>query len=494
MRTEDGVLLPLEISHAASRPLYEQVYAALRDAIAQGRLSPGLRLPSTRGLAEDLGVSRTTAIQAYRQLRLEGYVESDERSGTFVAHELPTSSSPPVTTTRDPAPHTPGSLSERGDQIVRSGYEAFQDGPPRPFTPGVPAIDAFPKRLWLRVQREVSHLVGRHLGPGDPAGHPWLRTLIAQHLSATRAIGCSADQVLITSGTQEALSLLAELLLDPGDAVLIEDPSYLAAERTFAESGATTVPVPVDASGMKVARGIELAPGAQLAYVTPAHQFPLGSPLSPERQQALLAWARSSGAWIIEDGYDSEYRFHGGPLPAMLSLDGAADCVVYVGTFNRIMFPALALGFVVLPAKLVDPFVSLRSRRLRSTPLAPQLAMAAFMEGGHYARHVRRMRTTYGERGEALFRALQEELGHYLEPEAPVAGMHLLAWLPKGVDDHDVSARAARAGIDAPDLARLRMSPGSRGALILGFGTVPEQEALPSVRKLALAINGRHTR
>lgn len=490
MRTEDGLIPPLEIDPSAARPLYQQLYRSLRTAIEKGRLAPGLRLPSTRSLAGDLGVSRTTAIQAYRQLKLEGYIESDERSGTFVADTPPLAVARQDSPEPEPSrqPRTSPSLSARGEHILRSGHEAFEDGPPRPFTPGVPALDVFPRRLWRRVQSEVSHLVGRHLGPADPAGHPWLRSLIARYLAATRAIDCTADQILITSGAQEAFSILSELLLDPGDTVLMEDPSYRAAKRTFAESGARIVDVPVDRNGMDVERGLHLAPGAQLVYVTPSHQFPLGWPLSVDRQLALLRWARTRGGWIIEDGYDSEYRFQGGPLPALLSLEGARACTIFVGTFKRIIFPALALGFVVVPERLVAPFVSLRNRRLRSMPITPQLTLAAFMHDGHFTRHVLRMRTLYAERGGALAEALRQDLSPHMEVEPPRAGMHLLAWLPAGVHDREVSARASRGGVEAPALSHFGSTPFRRGGLILGFGAVAASEARSWVGKLAEAV------
>lgn len=488
MRRADGAIPPIALQPDGTAPLYLQLSEGLRNAIVSGRIGGGTRLPSTRGLARDMDVSRTTAIQAYRQLELEGYVTCEVGSGTYVTEELPEKVVSAV-----PAPSTDGhadherTLSARGRRMVdRFTGVGHRDGV-MPLLPTVPALDEFPYKLWRRMVREVQ-VPASELGPGDASGQLRLRRAIVDYVAATRAIRCDVDQVVITTGAQEAFSILAELLLDPGDSVLVEEPGHRGVASAFEASGAEVVPVRVDAEGMDVAAGISMRPGARLACVTPSNQFPMGALLNMRRRVGLLEWARAAGSWIIEDDCDCEYRFHGAPYPAIRSLEGAEVCTVYVNTFTKILFPALPLGFVILPHALVEPFKTARALRDYPPPLVPQLALAKFMEEGHLMRHIRRMRQVYEVREVALRDALHEVLPRRLEVTPATAGIHLLAWLPKGVDDQEVSARAASEGVLALPISQFRRERGDRGALVLGFGGSPVPRLGASVRKLARAL------
>jgi GntR family transcriptional regulator/MocR family aminotransferase len=490
MRIGDGLIPVVPLDPSGRNPLYAQLYEGLRESIRSRRLMPGSRLPSTRSLAEDLGVSRTTTVEAYRQLEMEGYVESNRGSGTYVARELPD-----AVTCAEGFPDASGRpsqgkrpLSERGRRLARLAEEAFVDTGTSPFLPGIPALDLFPWKAWRRAEHRVLVTSRPELGPGDPAGQSVLRNAIATHLRGARALACTAEQVVITSDAQEAFAVLADLLLDPGDAVLMEDPGYTAVSRLFEASGARIVPVSVDGDGLDVAQGIETAPRARLAYLTPSNQFPLGGTLSRERREALVEWAYASGAWIVEDDYDSEYRFEGPPLPAIRSLPAAGSCTVYVGTFAKILCPAVSLGFVVLPDELVGPFAALRALRASPIHVVPQLTIAMFIEEGGLARHIRRMRVAYVERAQALQHAIELLLPDILQPVRPSAGMHLIAWLENGVEDARVSRRAALNGVHAPALSFFRRRPGGRRGLVLGFGNVAVDDMERWVARLTKAL------
>jgi GntR family transcriptional regulator/MocR family aminotransferase len=356
-----------------------------------------------------------------------------------------------------------------------------------PFLPGIPALDKFPYRTWRRIEREVRSPTSE-LGPGDPSGNPRLREAIARHVAATRAIHCHPDQVVITAGAHEAVSILAELLFDPGDEVITEDPGYRAMSSAFEALGARTVPVPVDACGLDVELATREAPDARLACVTPSNQFPMGVLLSMERRKLLVEWALARGAWIIEDDHDCEYRFHGAPYPAIRSLEGADERTIYVSTFTRILFPALSLGFVILPGSLVEPYKAARSIRDYPPPLLPQLTLAKFMEDGHLLRHIRHMRHIYEGRATTLRDALTHALPRTVEVPPAAAGMHLVAWLPEGLDDRHLANRAAEEGILPLPVSPFRHAPSPRGGLILGFGGSPAARLIQSAEKLSHAF------
>ncbi|HKN66157.1 MAG TPA: PLP-dependent aminotransferase family protein [Gemmatimonadaceae bacterium] len=482
----------------SAAPLYRQLYDGLREAIVGGRLRPGARLPAARALGSDLALSRNTVEQAYEQLHAEGYLDRHPRRGTFVSdtmpddvlHARPNSREPRriVFPARSSAPPR-RLLSSRGaaiaDVALPAGVNTF--APPRPFRPGVPALDAFPMALWSRLSARHWQRAGRrHLAYGHSAGYQPLREAIAQHVGAARGVRCTPEQVIIVGGSQQALALATRLLLDPGDSVWMEEPGYLGARAAFIASEARIVPVPVDEEGLDVAAGEHAAPDARLAFVTPSHQHPLGSAMSIPRRMALLAWARRADAWILEDDYDSEIRYEGRPLPAMQGLDSDGR-VLYLGTFSKTVFPALRLGYVIVPTSLVDAFVTARLIVDRHSSVVEQAILADFISEGHYARHIRRMRTLYAERQNALLDALHP-FSDVVDVQPTRAGLNVLAWLPVGVDDRAIARKAESVGIEAPPLSPFALRPLARGALILNFSGYDEMALRSAASRLGASI------
>ena len=392
------VPLVLSINPRSRVPLHRQLYEEIRTAVLCGRLSSGARLPSTRALAADLAVSRNTVAGAFDQLLAEGYIEGRLGADTFVVQALPDEllrvpHGVPAPT-RDPAPAPV--LSRRGQMLAATAVSpAPRDGSACAFRPGIPVLDAFPRDLWARPSaRLYRHSASGLLSYGDPTGYPPLRRAIAEYLRAARGIDCFPEQVIVTSGSQQALDLAARVLLDPGDTAWVEDPGYGGARGALTAAGVRCAPVPVDAEGLSVTQGEALAPQARMAYVSPSHQYPLGVTMSLPRRMALLSWARRRGAWIAEDDYDSEFRYAGRPLAALQGLDPAGR-VIYIGTFSKVLFPALRLGYLVAPAGVVDAFAAARALTDRHPPGPSQAVVAEFLSAGHFARHIRRMRTLY---------------------------------------------------------------------------------------------------
>lgn len=486
-----GALLLVALRPEADEPLYRQVYAGLRKAILKGSLRPGGRLPSSRSLAADLHVSRSTAVQAYEQLRAEGYIDSVGRGSTRVSTSLPE----PLTRA-EPGKASgggPGSIrgsSRRGDAIARvSGrFPSVSDRLARAFRTSVPALDVFPMDVWGRLtSRRWRRSSPGSLGYGDPRGLPALRRAIADYLTGARGVRCVADQILVTSGSQQGLDLVARALLDPGDAVWLEDPGYFGAAGAFAAAGARIVPVPVDGEGLDVAEGIRRAPGARLAFVTPARQLPLGVTLSLSRRLALLAWAAEKRAFVLEDDYDSEFRYNTRPVSSLQGLD-TRGCVVFTGTFSKVLFPALRLGYLVVPESLVDVFAAARRLLDFCPPQLTQAVLADFLAEGHFERHVRRMRVIYRARRALLVRLLRRGLAGLVEVDAPDAGMNLIAWLPPGTNDARVSAALAEAGVDSVPLSACSLKRQLRPGLLLGFSGIREPELREGFARLRTVL------
>ncbi len=475
----------------AGMSLYHWLYRDLRNAILAGRLPPGSRLPSTRELARQCQVARSTVVTAFEQLHAEGYVESAVGSGTVVAKHLPEEL---LQVRTDPAkgatpPPSTTTLSKRGDRLATSPFPL--DAPSdisRPFRVGEPALDAFPCALWsrlaARVQRQAPRLLYAH---GDGRGYAPLRDAIAAYLGTARGVQCTADQVVIVSGMQLALDLAVRLVLDPGEAVWIEEPGFPGARHVIEAAGAQLIPVPVDAEGLDVLTGQSMAPQAKLAYVTPARQFPLGMPMSLDRRLALLQWARTTNSWIFEDDYDSEYRYQGRPLTALQGLD-THDCVIYCGSFSKVLFPALRLAYIVAPRRLVDAFVAARSLVDRYAPVLDQAVLYIFMAEGHFARHIRRMRILYAARLHALLEATHVICGDLLNVVEAAAGLDTLGWLPDGLDEHRIATHAAARGLEVRPLSKYTLRYPQPPGLVLGFATVPERAMPHAVQRLVQVI------
>jgi GntR family transcriptional regulator/MocR family aminotransferase len=483
--------LPLFIERNG-RSLQEQIYRSIRGCIADGRVQAGRRLPSTRELAAYLGVSRTTALLAVEQLRAEGYVIAHPGSGTFIAATPPHPgplrvAQPGLAVARPP-------FSRRGRLLSGlAGPDRRRSGtPPCAFRLGTPALDLFPQRIWARLTREcLRGIRARQLDYAPLAGLRALREIIAG-LVQSRGTRCDAEQVQVVAGAQRGLDLIARLLLDPGDRAWIEDPGYPGARGALLAAGATIVARPVDGEGMMLEGA---APDdARLAYVTPSCQFPLGVPMSLARRHALLDWARRSQAWVIEDDYDCDLRHSRVPLPCLHSLDPDGR-VIYVGTFSKSLFPALRLGFLIVPRDLQAGFVNARLATDLHPPVLEQLVLAAFIEGGHFERHLRRMQSAYAERLEALRRAI-ERVGAPLRLRPVYAGMHAIVEV-HGVGAELVHTEAAALGIESMPLSSYCMDPdvgGRLNALFLGFGAVPPTQLRTGVTKLARAVEAARGR
>ncbi|MEW6637338.1 MAG: PLP-dependent aminotransferase family protein [Actinomycetota bacterium] len=482
----------VSVDRSSAVPLHRQLYENLRAAILGGRLSAGTRLPSTREFAAVLGVSRNTVTNAYVQLLAERYLEGRVGSGTYVARSLPEES---LRARLEPgggdgwtgAGRVP---SRRGSLLAATPTTTAGDiGSPRAFRPGVPALDRFPSGLWRRLTSEVWRRPPPGLlGYGDPAGYGPLRAEISAYLRAARAVRCSPEQVIVVSGSQQALDLAARVLLDPGDAAWVEEPGYVGARAALLGAGARLVPVPVDEEGLDVSAGARLGPDARLVHVTPSHQYPIGATMSLTRRLELLGWARRSGAWVLEDDYDSEYRYAGRPLEALQGLD-AEGRVIYVGTFSKVLFPALRLGYLVLPPDLVDIFASARELTDRHPPGPDQAVLAEFIAGGHFERHLRRMRKLYADRQKALVEAADRHLAGRLEVRPAGAGMHLVGRLPEGTDDREVSRRAAALGVETSPVSAFASGACRTPGLVLGYAAFETAEIEEAAKKLRVAID-----
>ncbi len=480
--------LLVRIDPRARGALQQQIYDGLRRAILEGVVQPGTRLPSSRALASDLGVSRTTSLLALEQLLAEGYLTTRRGSGTFVAHELPDD----LADARGPRPatsprHPP--LSRRGEALADVAPTAIRvGGPPRPFRIGAPALDLFPVRLWAQLaNRRLRSLTLSQLDYGEAAGFLPLREAIAEHVRTARGTRCEPDQVVVVSGAQRGVAWICSVLLDPGDAAWIEEPGYPGARKALVAAGARIVPVRVDAEGLDVAAGARRCGSARLVYVTPSHQFPLAVTMSLPRRLALLKWASTARAWVVEDDYDSEFRYGARPIPCLhgLDLDGR---VIYVGSFAKTFFPALRLGFLIVPSDLRERILLAR----RSGELHPQTLdqaiLADFIGGGHFERHLRRMRSAYRERLEALSAAAQRYCGGVLRVRETRAGLHAVADLD-GVDARRVFEAAAARGVEVMPLSAYYIGRGRPlNGLVLGFGAVRPDAMDGGMRKLAAAI------
>lgn len=477
---------------APTSPIYQQLYEHLRAAILAGQLQKGTKVPSTRALADELGVSRNTVLNAYDQLLAEGYLESSEGRGTFVTRMLPEGylAASQRSHAKRPAPSQRHRLSQRAETTLRAPTMPSMPRTGRlqqAFRTGTPALEAFPFELWGRlVTRHAHRLTPAHMIYQEPAGFRPLREAIADHVIVARQVHCTPEQVLIVNGSQGGLDLAARVLLNPGETVWMEDPGYLGAQGALLAAGAQLVPVPVDQEGLVVETGIARAPQARLVYLTPSHQFPLGVAMSLARRLAVLDWAKTSGAYILEDDYDSEYRFTGRPLASLQGLDDS-ERIIYIGTFSKVMFPAMRLGYVIVPPSLVDAFTAMRRYSDYHSSLLEQAALADFMSEGHFTRHIRRMRTLYAERRGLL---LEQARNLPLEIFAPEVGMHLMGWLPEGWNDQQISREAAAQQVEVMPISLFSAEPRPRGGLVLGYAAVDEQEIVDGIRRLAGVLRG----
>jgi GntR family transcriptional regulator/MocR family aminotransferase len=441
-------------------PIQQQIARQIRSLVLSGRLKPQTRLPSTRALSEELAVARATVVEAYEQLLSEGYLETRSGSGTRVAAELPESLL----------------TSPAGDRPKDAPKPGAKREPARPFRSGLVDWDNFPHEEWGR-------LLGRFwrnppvtlLEHNDPFGWLPLREAISRHLYEWRGISCGAGQVIVTAGGLDAFDLIGRAIFDAGNEVWFEEPGYPTARRIFSLGGVSAVPVPVDGEGLVVAQGIARAAGARAAFVTPARQYPTGVTMPLARRLELLDWAAEADAIVIEDDYDSEYRYVGRPLPALMSLDKRAR-VIYTGTFSKVFSPIVRLGYIVVPKALVPRFREERLAHGAPPSLMAQPALAAFMESGDFAIHIRRMRRIYAARRRALIEALKPGEGSLYDIDASPAGLMLLLRLRPGVNDEDAARKLAARGIEVQSLSSHYAGRSRQQGLLLSFAGFSEAD------------------
>lgn len=476
-RSKAVFLAAIAIDRQDESPLYRQLYFGLREAILDGRLKPGMRLPATRTLAQDLSLSRNTVVTAFDQLLAEGYIEGRTGAGTYVSHVLPEEllSARRVEANRTDAKSAP-SLSKRGRKLATIRRASNRRGPSGAFSIRVPELEQFPFDDWARLlARRWRRPPRQFLIDGDPTGYRPLREAIANYLGAVRALHCSADQVIIVSGSQQALDIATRALIDTGDSVWVEEPGFAGTIGSLIAAGANLVPVPIDEEGIDIRFGQSVSPAARLACVTPSHQFPLGVVMTLRRRLELLDWARSADAFILEDDYDSEYRYSGRPLTPLQGLDTDGR-VIYLGSMSKVMFPGLRLGYMVVPEGMVEAFRAIRALVDFHPSSVPQAALADFIAEGYLAAHIRRMRTLYAERQETLLSAAARELDGALKMHADEAGMHLVGYLPDDADDKQAADFALAEGVVAAPLSSYYYGPAQRKGMVLGYAGLSKQE------------------
>jgi GntR family transcriptional regulator/MocR family aminotransferase len=474
----------------AGEELWRWLYGQLRAAILDRRLKPGARLPSSRNLAKQYSVSRGTVVAAFDHLKSEGYIEMRVGAGAFVTMTIPDESIAATKSQVDVRKRRANAgLSQRGRYSVEGVLQLpASHSVGKAFRAWEPAIDLFPIDLWSRIVARVVRRAPRSLyGQGDAKGYLPLRKAIAEYVGGTRGVHCSHDQVIVTSGAQQGLDLVSRLLLDAGDQAWVEDPGYPGAVFALKAAGTRIIPVPVDQDGVDVGWAERHAPHARLAYVTPANQFPLGAVMSLERRLSLLNWAGAEGSWVIEDEFDAEYRYFGRPVAALQSLD-RSECVVYVGTFTKMLFNSLRLGFLVLPSRLVDPFAAARTLVDRHPPTLDQAILAEFLLEGHFGHHVRRMRQVYAERLGVLADAAKRRLGNLLQVVQAASGMRTIGWLNAGENDSIVAERARSQGLEILALSQFTRRHLQRGGLLLGFASCNSAELRRGVDVLAAVL------
>jgi GntR family transcriptional regulator/MocR family aminotransferase len=464
------------------QPLTDWLYGELRSAILEGRLAPSSRLPATRDFAALHGFSRGTVVQVFERLQSEGYLCSRVGAGTWISDRV--RAQPPFLLDAAPPDYIRRTISSYERPKAFAGLTPL--GTARPFRVGHIDLNEFPLKLWATLSSHRARKIGSWLpGEYDPRGYRPLREAIAQYLGSSRGVGCTADQIIIVSGIQQALDLLARLLLKPGAKVYLEDPGYFGARIAFESAGARIVPVPIDSEGMSVGTETDVAG----AYVTPAHQFPLGTVMSLGRRIELLNWASNSGAFIIEDDYDSEYRFEGRPIPALMSMDRGSS-VILVGSFSKLLFPSLRIGYIVAPPALADFVVAFRVRTDFRSVHVEQAVLCDFIERGHLGQHLRRTREIYAGRLAALLDAGERYLRGAVTMRPIQSGLYTAAFLENGMSSHDAERRATAQGVETLSLDRYTVEASDPRGLLLGFAGFNEGLIKDGVRKLARALAG----
>ncbi len=472
-------------------PLYKQLYKQLRKAILEKRFKGDQKMPGTRTLASALGISRNTVNLAYEQLIIEGYLKGVTGAGTFVTGELPDEVLIPK---QSETPNQKDNirkfhLHKLDDEVLFFSKKNSLQENILPFRSGIPAVSEFPFETWTKITNLVlRNMNSSYLGYGDAAGYKPLRIAIASYLRTYRAVRCNDEQVIIVNGSQQALHLICKTLLQNSSKVWMEDPGYPGARISFLSSGAKIYPVPVNEEGLDLNYAIKNYPAPEIIYTTPSHQYPLGYTMSIAKRLKLLEWANKQETWLIEDDYDSEYRYTGNPLPSVQGLD-SGGCVIYAGTFSKVLFPGLRIGYVVLPsAGITEQFIAAKAITDRQSSIIEQVVLARFIEEGHFTRHIRKMRMLYKQRQDYFISEINKELEPLLKINPSGAGMHLIGWLPKNFDDADISKRAKQNMLYVNPLSYYKIKFSLPPGLILGYTAFDEKTIRNGVQKLAKSL------
>ena len=477
-------LPPVYLDLGSKTPLYRQIAVWFQRAIVGGQLRPGQRVPSTRALAGELRISRIPVLSAYELLMAEGYLQPFIGAGTCVSESIPSGVFGPA---RQPAPSATREGVEVSGKRRISRRAAAMPGPAQEWLEngrGCVDLTQFPARQWVRLVNRHARTLSRDvMGYNDPMGYRPFREAVTEYLGAFRGVKCDPSQVLVTTGSQQGVQVAALALLDPRDPILMEEPSYPGAQQALKAAGARLIPIPVDGEGMNLAAAMERAGRARVALVTPSHQFPTGVTMSAARRLELLAWAGRCGDWILEDDYDSEFRFDGNPIGSLQGMDSESR-VIYIGTLSKALAPGLRLGFMVIPRDLVRSFMMIRSASDTFSSLLYQLVMTDFIREGHFAHHLKRMRGLYAENRALLRASLQAAFGDTLEIIGEEAGMQLVALLPPGISDAEVVAQARQNGIAARPLSPCYASTPKRNGLVLNYANLREQQIRETVAGL----------
>lgn len=482
----------INLDRKSQTPLHGQIYKELRHKILTRELLPGERLPSTRVMAQEIGVGRNTVINAFNQLISEGYLESTVGSGTVVTTSLPENM---ITDHSRKYRKNEGSGNAAGrkpkfSKNVESLLQVpfLENAKLKPFTPALPAIEEYFIKTWESIMIKTWRKMSRsQFGYASAIGYTPLREVIASYLRTARGVKCRSDQVIITNGAQQALNLTAQLLLNHDDTVWIEDPCYNGAKAAFSSISSNIIPLPIDASGISIEKGLQEAPQARLVYISPSNQFPLGVTMGLQRRLEIIKWAVDNHSWIIEDDYDSEFRYSGSPVMALQGIDHS-DRVIYIGTFSKVLYPSLRLGYMVVPENLIKPFHTLRAHADRGSAIFEQIVLHEFIKQGYFARHIRRMKKIYSERRKAMIAAMEKHLKGVIEPSSGEAGLHIVTILPRGVDDQRISRLLKEAGYDVPPLSAYYIARPETGGLLFGFTALDASEMDRTFREIAPII------
>ena len=477
-----------ELDRGSDVPLVRQIFTQVRTAILAGALKPNTKLPSSRAMAERLGVARTSVVAAFDQLLAEGYVESRRGSGTFVGVDL--AGLPRIS----PRHRKPGVAKSPSTPRLRRAFQDFEratvQAEARPFNTGRTLMDARTVETWRKITNQVMRSPRNdHLGYTDPRGLVGLRQNLCEYLRAARAVRCDPEQIMVTSGTQHAIDIAIRVVLEPNDEVWVEEPGYPLTHAQLVLAKIRPSPIPIDPQGIAVDAGIRIAPRARAAFITPSHQFPTGVVLSMARRLELLSWARENDAFIIEDDYTSEFRYSGPPLSSLQGLDDS-ERVIYIGTLNKALFPGLRLGYAVVPPPLIQSFAGARFLIDRQAPTLSQALVAEFMRQGYFAAHIRRMRLLYRDQRDLVVGELQRRLGARIAVTAPEQGMHLVAFLRDGLSDVALEAALREHGVVVRALSRMYLKAPPRQGFLLGFTGFPRQVIVPAVARLARVVAG----